>query len=317
MFYKHLHDPSCDLFMHGEEAPQSKEAQLQAALDAEREKVAAYDKWLSGGVYFTTEEYKDLVANHNQQLATLQAQLAGLKRNAGLDCGDQSCLYAVEHTGMRTNGGCRCDPKRMKDDLVRSRKACDALQARCAHLDVLLRDEYLPKLDVVAVQRSIADRDSRIDALEREVEKLDDDKETLQAQVKQLDRTLADVYQQRDGLQAQLRQVEGERDEWERKCRDLCQAHGVLLIEHHDVKKDLTTLRQLVEALPVVDAQEVSVWLSPDESGWLVSKRPAFPAGLYWAKFRTQAEADSFRSLLAYRATLVAQDAGKEDVSHD
>jgi len=36
MFYKHLHDPSCDLFTHGEEAPQSKEAQLQAALDAER-----------------------------------------------------------------------------------------------------------------------------------------------------------------------------------------------------------------------------------------------------------------------------------------
>jgi len=82
-------------------------------------------------------------------------------------------------------------------------------------------------------------------------------------------------------LQAQLRQVEGDRQ----------------------------TLRQLVAALPVVDVQEVSVWLSPDESGWLVSKRPAFPAGLYWAKFRTQAEADSFRALLAYRATLAAQDA--------
>jgi len=213
-------------------------------------------------------------------------------------------------------------PEDLEEALGRMTAKLATLQARCAHLDVLLRDEYLPKLDVVAVQRSIADRDSRIDALEREVEKLDDDKETLQAQVKQLDRTLADVYQQRDGLQAQLRQVEGERDEWERKCRGLCQAHGVLLIEHHDVKKDLTTLRQLVAALPVVDVQEVSVWLSPDESGWLVSKRPAFPAGLYWAKFRTQAEADSFRSLLAYRATLAAQreaaqDAGKEDVSHD
>ena len=72
-----------------------------------------------------------------------------------------------------------------------------------------------------------------------------------------------------------------------------------------------------MSALPVVDVQEVSVWLSPDESGWLVSKRPAFPAGLYWAKFRTQAEADSFRALLAYRTTLAAKDAGKEDVSHD
>ena len=84
-------------------------------------------------------------------------------------------------------------------------------------------------------------------------------------------------------LQAQLRRVEGDRQ----------------------------TLRQLVAALPVVDVQEVSVWLSPDESGWFVSKRPAFPAGLYWAKFRTQAEADSFRALLAYRATLAAKDAGK------
>ena len=62
----------------------------------------------------------------------------------------------------------------------------------------------------------------------------------------------------------------------------------------------------------MVDGQEVSVWLSPDESGWFVSKRPAFPAGLYWAKFRTQDEADSFRALLAYRATL---DAGQVSTS--
>ena len=124
-------------------------------------------------------------------------------------------------------------------------------------------------------------------------------------------KAIKDLKAQLATLQAQLRQVEGERDEWERKCRGLCQAHGVLLIEHHDMKKDLTTLRQLVEALPVVDVQEVSVWLSPDESGWFVSKRPAFPAGLYWAKFRTQAEADSFRALLAYRAALAAKDARK------
>jgi hypothetical protein len=26
-----------------------------------------------------------------------------------LDCGDQSCMYACQKTGMRTNGGCRCD----------------------------------------------------------------------------------------------------------------------------------------------------------------------------------------------------------------
>ncbi len=106
-----------------------------------------------------------------------------------------------------------------------------------------------------------------------------------------------DLEAQLATLQAQLRQVEGENELLKSGQRYMA------------LEKERDTLRQLVSALPVVDVQEVSVWLSPDESGWLVSKRPAFPAGLYWAKFRTQAEADSFRALLAYRATLVVQDA--------
>ena len=67
MFYKHLHDPSCDLFMHGEEAPQSKEAQLQAALDAERANRLAMEACVDRDV----KAIKDLKA----QLAALQAQL--------------------------------------------------------------------------------------------------------------------------------------------------------------------------------------------------------------------------------------------------
>ncbi len=66
-------------------------------------------------------------ADAQRALDALQAQMKTLKRSAGLDCGDQSCLYAAEHTGMRTNGGCRCDPKRTKENLERSRKACDEL----------------------------------------------------------------------------------------------------------------------------------------------------------------------------------------------
>jgi uncharacterized protein Smg (DUF494 family) len=27
---------------------------------------------------------------------------------SGLDCGDNSCMFAKDKTGMRTNGGCRC-----------------------------------------------------------------------------------------------------------------------------------------------------------------------------------------------------------------
>ena len=63
------------------------------------------------------------------ELEAAKAELNTVRRDAGLDCGDNSCLYAMNKTGMRTNGGCRCSPKRMKDDLGRSRKACDDLQA--------------------------------------------------------------------------------------------------------------------------------------------------------------------------------------------
>ena len=69
-----------------------------------------------------------LYADAQAMVEALQAQLVTLKRHADLDCGDQSCLYALAHSGMRTNGGCRCSPKRMKDDLERSRKAVEALQ---------------------------------------------------------------------------------------------------------------------------------------------------------------------------------------------
>ena len=79
MFYKHLHDPSCDLFMHGEEAPQSEEAQLQAALDAEREKVkelvanqAEYEKCTDEQITALNQGCLD----YEKQIATLQAQLA-------------------------------------------------------------------------------------------------------------------------------------------------------------------------------------------------------------------------------------------------
>ena len=127
--------------------------------------------------------------------------------------------------------------------------------------------------------------------------------EDLEAQLATLQAQLAD----RDAMILQM----GE------QAAVLAKENMAVKAQLRQVEADRQTLRQLVAALPVVDGQEVSVWLSPDESGWLVSKRPAFPAGLYWAKFRTQAEADSFRALLAYRATLAAKDAGKEDVSHD
>ena len=49
--------------------------------------------------------------------------------------------------------------------------------------------------------------------------------------------------------QATVEALQAQNAEWERKCRDLCLAHGPLLIEHHDVKRDLTQLQALVRAL--------------------------------------------------------------------
>ena len=48
--------------------------------------------------------------------------------------------------------------------------------------------------------------------------------------------------------QATVEALQAQNAEWERKCRDLCLAHGPLLIEHHDVKRDLTQLQALVRA---------------------------------------------------------------------
>ena len=97
MFYKHLHDPSCDLFMHGEEAPQSKEAQLQAALDAEREKV----KRLSTcGTDHSTPWWQVKCEDLEAQLATLQAQLAG-KDTVILQMGKQAAVLAKESMAVK------------------------------------------------------------------------------------------------------------------------------------------------------------------------------------------------------------------------
>jgi hypothetical protein len=35
----------------------------------------------------------------------------------GLDCGDNSCLFAKDKGGMCTNGGCQCDLVRAVEDL--------------------------------------------------------------------------------------------------------------------------------------------------------------------------------------------------------
>ena len=77
-----------------------------------------------------------------------------LKRDIGLDCGDHSCRYAVVRTGMRTNGGCRCEPpakqiadltrrleeaERKNDEFFKEWKACrDVMRGKVNDPDPLV-----------------------------------------------------------------------------------------------------------------------------------------------------------------------------------
>ena len=138
-----------------------------------------------------------------------------------------------------------------------------------------ITDDQIRAINARAMQVIAADKDARIDDLQRALDAERTAKKAYQS-------TVVDLRKQLATLQAQLRQVEGDRQ----------------------------TLRQLVAALPVVEVDGVIVWAAPDESGWFVSKRPA-PTGTYWAKFKTQEDAKSFLALLKSRATLAAQDAGQ------
>ena len=96
MFYKHLHDPSCDLFTHGEEAPQSKEAQLQAALDAERARVkeleADSDTWKQAAY--------DQADAHKATQSQLQAQLRQLEGQSKQQA-EEAVIVFAKYTTLR------------------------------------------------------------------------------------------------------------------------------------------------------------------------------------------------------------------------
>ncbi len=250
--------------------------QTERALDAERERVKELEKRLA-------EEHPGL-DEACEQLATLQAQLAEIEQ-----------ILCIE-SGKTTVDKVRDLHQSFKQVWNSYQSAVNELFDTQAQLrQVEGERDHAKKME--AVQKEVADNQTW------HVQKLKDWRDTVTlalqrpggARFEDVPEHIKGLVRERDALSI-----------WVNALRD---SYDDLESRHADMLGDLTTLRQLVAALPVVDVQEVSVWLSPDESGWFVSKRPAFPAGLYWAKFRTQAEADSFRALLAYRATLAAQDA--------
>ena len=125
MFYKHLHDPSCDLFMHGEEAPQSKEAQLQAALDAEREQ---------------SLRHVETAMALRQQLATFQAQQNGVQQKYWQlvnDFNDQKIMLDDTQAQLRQAEGERDTLNQMLRDRGLGQGEIDRWAADCDELSTL------------------------------------------------------------------------------------------------------------------------------------------------------------------------------------
>jgi len=127
---------------------------------------------------------------------------------------------------------------------------------------------------------------------------------TLQAQLADRDAMILQMGEQaarlaKDGIaaKAQLRQVEGDAETY-RKMHAVCTMNLAL------ANNDLTTLRQLVEALPVVDGR------MDVECGACYYIR-SFIAGQYdvvCGLIIEQSTAMAIKALLEYRAVLAAQD---------
>ena len=127
---------------------------------------------------------------------------------------------------------------------------------------------------------------------------------TLQAQLADRDAMILQMGEQaarlaKDGIaaKAQLRQVEGGAETY-RKMHAVCTMNLAL------ANNDLTTLRQLVEALPVVDGR------MDVECGacYYIRSFVAEQYGVVCGLITEQATAMAIKALLEYRAVLAAQD---------
>jgi hypothetical protein len=86
---------------------------------------------------------------------------------ASPDCGDHSCLYAMPHqkTGMRTNGGCRCD--KAEGMQVHSKEARPGWY-------YTRKAMTLGRLGMAARDQKIRELEERIIYLEEEISLLDE-----------------------------------------------------------------------------------------------------------------------------------------------
>ncbi len=147
-------------------------------------------------------------ARLREQVADLTAKLAMVKRHAGLDCGDSSCMFAMKISGMRTNGGCRCNPKRWKQDLEESYARISDLTRRLEEAE-RKNDEFFKEWKACrdVMRGKVNDPDPLVPCGdERDL--------TLFGMV-------SGVLRSRDALKTTLAAVERERDAAKERVRDL------------------------------------------------------------------------------------------------
>ena len=101
---------------------------LQAQLAAAKKVKADYDRWLSGGVYFTTAEYEKRVAGHKQQVQALQAQLRQVEGERDQWIAANTKEPINEPVTYQALAGARFVAKRAFDELVKARSDLSALR---------------------------------------------------------------------------------------------------------------------------------------------------------------------------------------------
>ena len=93
-------------------------AALQEKLTAALKVKADYDRWLSGGVYFTTAEYEKHAEEHRQREAALQARVNGLEKEiATRDSTDSILATRIRELEARlTQRTAECDALKLVND---------------------------------------------------------------------------------------------------------------------------------------------------------------------------------------------------------
>ena len=69
---------------------------IQQERDQLKETIAAYDRWLTNGVYSTTEEFQDMIAKRDQLQRAVQEALISLRRIEAFADADMDKVVCIQ-----------------------------------------------------------------------------------------------------------------------------------------------------------------------------------------------------------------------------